>query len=100
MLVLGFLLIGAARALLRCFGIHFAGDIERRTCVNCGVDDIEHKAVAQSTIWLLWEATHEHVARCGLPCGNGLKLSRREYVSSLSAIHNGLRCPRCGPGSP
>lgn len=98
-IILGILLLSTLKALLRVLGMSFAGDREKRTCANCGVENIEHLATAPSPHWLLWTATSEHIARCGLPCANGLKLSREEYLTSLSAIHRGGACSRCGDTS-
>jgi hypothetical protein len=81
--------------MLRVFGMHFVGDRDHRTCTNCGVENLEHLATAHGS-WLLWTVTSEYVARCGLPCANGLKMGREEYVRSLGAIHCGGRCERCG----
>jgi hypothetical protein len=95
-LIFGILVFGTFKALLRVFGLHFAGDRDRRTCANCGIENLEHLATANGH-WLLWNATSEHVAPCGLPCANGIKPNRQEYVNNLSAIHRGVRCKRCGP---
>ena len=95
-IVFAVLILGALKALLRVFGMHFVGDRDRRPCANCRLENIEHVA-SEHGDWLFWTATSEHVAPCGLPCANGLKLGREEYVSALSAIHRGGRCERCGP---
>ncbi len=98
--VFGALILGTFKAILRCLGVHFNGDIDRRTCANCGVENIEHKAIAQEH-WLFWTATSEHNARCGLVCGNGSGLSREIYMKNVTEgrIHTSGGCQRCGPRS-